>query len=70
MSRTVKVGYHHAYCNIERFIHQNMPKNKEKKQMLLDSLHDMQYCMEQTGRCEKYDEVAKLKKELDESRPK
>mgnify|MGYP003386866140 CR=1 FL=1 len=66
----VKVGYLYAIQDLERFICNHGPKTKKLRDHLYDCLDDMKYCIEQTQRAEKYDEVEKLKEELQTTRPK
>lgn len=70
MASNVKMGYTHAWNELERYIRDHGPKDKKQRMILYDALDDMQYCIDQTKRCEKYDEAEKLKEELKQTRPK
>lgn len=70
MSSKVKLGYIIAYKILENAIVKSGPKNMKERKLLFDALDDMKYCIEQTKRCEQYDEIENIKENLKKDRPK
>ena len=69
MGTQVKVGYLYAYKDLETYIVKHGPKSMKARRHLFDCLDDIKFCIEQTQRAEKYDEVEKIKEELKTTRP-
>lgn len=70
MASKVKLGYVNAWNELERYIRDHGPKKPKERRILYQALEDFQYCIDQTKRCEKYDEIERLRQELNVTRPK